>query len=189
MKPSGHERESDTEADVRLAAPGELGRPSGVGGRLLERGDELQRFVSAIALAKVDNGQVVTLEGSAGIGKTRLLRAAMELAAASGVVVVSARGGQMESEFAFGVVRQLFEPVLAAAETGEREALLDGSAAPAAWVVGVTSPAGEDETPGGDRGFATLHGLYWLTANLAGHAPLLMAVDDAHWADAPSLRF
>ena len=189
MKPSGHERENDTEADVRLAAPGELSRPSGVGGRLLERKDELRRFVSAIALAKAGNGQVVTLEGSAGIGKTRLLRAAMELAAASGVVVVSARGGQMESEFAFGVVRQLFEPVLAAAETGEREALLDGSAAPAAWVVGVTSPAGPGEPPGGDRGFATLHGLYWLTANLAGHAPLLMVVDDAHWADAPSLRF
>src|ERR687886_2242995 len=93
MKPSGHERESDTEADVRLAAPGELGRPSGVGGRLLERGDELQRFVSAIALAKVGNGQVVTLEGSAGIGKTQLLRAAMELAAASGGAEVGAPRG------------------------------------------------------------------------------------------------
>src|SRR5919206_1407213 len=122
MKPSGHECESETEADVPLPAPGVLGRPVGPGGRLLEREDELQRFVSAIALAKAGNGQVVTLEGSAGIGKTQLLRAAMELAAASGVAVVGARGGQMESEFAFGVVRQLFEPVLAAAETGEREA-------------------------------------------------------------------
>ncbi|GEL19259.1 ATP-binding protein [Pseudonocardia asaccharolytica] len=34
-----------------------------------------------------------------------------------------------------------------------------------------------------------LHGLYWLTANLAARDPLLIAVDDAHWADPASLRF
>ena len=33
------------------------------------------------------------------------------------------------------------------------------------------------------------HGLYWLTANLAARAPVLILVDDVHWADAPSLRF
>ena len=34
-----------------------------------------------------------------------------------------------------------------------------------------------------------LHGLYWLTANLAAEQPLLILVDDAHWADPPSLRW
>jgi DNA-binding NarL/FixJ family response regulator len=34
-----------------------------------------------------------------------------------------------------------------------------------------------------------MHGLYWLVANLAARQPLLLAVDDAHWADAPSLRW
>jgi DNA-binding CsgD family transcriptional regulator/Flp pilus assembly protein TadD len=34
-----------------------------------------------------------------------------------------------------------------------------------------------------------LHGLYWLTVSLAGPRPLAFVVDDAHWADAPSLRF
>jgi len=33
-----------------------------------------------------------------------------------------------------------------------------------------------------------LHGLYWLVVNLAARGPLLIAVDDAHWADEPSLR-
>ena len=37
--------------------------------------------------------------------------------------------------------------------------------------------------------FAGLHGLYWMTVNLAERRPLLLAVDDAHWADEPSLRF
>jgi len=33
------------------------------------------------------------------------------------------------------------------------------------------------------------HGLYWLTVNLADRAPLVLAVDDVHWADEASLRF
>ena len=37
--------------------------------------------------------------------------------------------------------------------------------------------------------FAVLHGLYWLTASIAQRAPVLLAVDDLHWADQPSLRF
>jgi hypothetical protein len=42
-----------------------------------------------------------------------------------------------------------------------------------------TCVAGSQGKPGGDRGFATLHGLYWLTANLAAQSPLLVVVDDA----------
>jgi DNA-binding CsgD family transcriptional regulator len=34
-----------------------------------------------------------------------------------------------------------------------------------------------------------LHGLYWLVANLAERSPLLLAIDDAQWADGPSQRF
>ena len=41
----------------------------------------------------------------------------------------------------------------------------------------------------GESSFAVLHGLYWLVANLAVIRPLLIAVDDAQWADEPSLRW
>ena len=37
--------------------------------------------------------------------------------------------------------------------------------------------------------FTTLHGLYWLTSNLAARAPVVIAVDDVQWCDAGSLRF
>jgi DNA-binding CsgD family transcriptional regulator/tetratricopeptide (TPR) repeat protein len=184
VKRSGHEREPDIEADVPRTAPGEPGSAS-AGSRMLEREDELQRIATAIALASAGTGGIVALEGSPGIGKTRLLQAAMELAAAEGMAVVRGRGGQLETEFAFGVARQLFEAVVAADES-EREELLEGAAGPAARLVADAAA----EPPGsGDRGFATLHALYRLTANLAERSPLLMVVDDAHWADAPSLRF
>ena len=49
----------------------------------------------------------------------------------------------------------------------------------------------EAEPEAGEAGasFATLHGLYWLALNLAAERPLLLAVDDLHWCDRPSLRF
>ncbi|MDQ0753998.1 DNA-binding CsgD family transcriptional regulator [Streptomyces africanus] len=187
MEPSDHEQ--DTDVGPRPARPGEAGG-AGVESRLLEREDELRRIGAAIAGARAGRGTVLVLEGAAGVGKTRLLRAATELAAESDMAVVSARSGQLETEFAFGVARQLFETVLTAAEAGEREVLLEGAAAPAAWLLGggradrLGEPVG-----GGDRSFAALHGLYGLTAKLAARAPLLMVVDDAHWADVPSLRF
>ena len=48
-----------------------------------------------------------------------------------------------------------------------------------------TSPPEETR----DVAFATLHGLYWLVVNLTERGPLVLAVDDAQWADEPSLRF
>ncbi len=41
----------------------------------------------------------------------------------------------------------------------------------------------------GLTGGSAVAGLYWLTANLAERGPLLLTVDDAHWADEASLRF
>ena len=90
----------------------------------------------------------------------------------------------LEREFAFGVVRQLFEPVLA--DGRARERLLAGAAAPAAPVFEAVAPPGAGA---GDGSFAALHGLYWLALNLADERPLLLVVDDLHWCDAPSLRF
>ena len=40
---------------------------------------------------------------------------------------------------------------------------------------------------GAAAGFATLHGLFWLTVNLAERGPLALAVDDLHWCDDASL--
>lgn len=37
--------------------------------------------------------------------------------------------------------------------------------------------------------FASLHGLYWLVADLAANRPLLLAIDDVQWIDKPSLRW
>ena len=159
------------------------GEPAAGPGGLLERESELGALRSFIDGVSGAGQRLLLIEGQAGIGKSALLSAARGLAAEDGIAVLSARGSQLEREFPFGVVRQLFEPKLAGAE-GER--LLDGAAASAATVF--ESP-GSEESAGGDTSFAALHGLYWLTMNLAGEEPLLLIVDDLHWVDHPSLRF
>jgi DNA-binding CsgD family transcriptional regulator len=133
---------------------------------------------------------LVLVEGAAGIGKTRLLSAAAERARGSELGLLLARCSELEREFANGVVRQLFERSLAEASPGLRARLLAGSArhAAAAIAVGSVEPVSGGLDASVDAG-AVVHGLYGLCANFAEEHPLLLVVDDAHWADAPSLRF
>ncbi|MGH3673379.1 MAG: BTAD domain-containing putative transcriptional regulator, partial [Pseudonocardiaceae bacterium] len=152
--------------------------------QLLERGRELRTLGAHIATACGGMGQLVTVEGAAGIGKTRLLAAARVQAQQAGMRVLVARGCELEREFAHGVVRQLFEPLVASADDAERNDLFAGGAEQAAVLFNQVDAAAADR----DTSFALLHGLYRLTARLAQH-PLMLVVDDLHWTDAPSLRF
>src|SRR5215207_11208901 len=90
---------------------------------LIERERELAALERAVGAAREGAGAVVMIEGAPGIGKSRLLAAAR---ATADIRVVSARASELEREFPFGVVRQLLEPVLAAADGEERRALLAG---------------------------------------------------------------
>jgi DNA-binding CsgD family transcriptional regulator len=157
---------------------------------LLERNDELARIESALADARTGRGRFVVVEGPAGIGKTALLAAARTAAAESGMRVLRSRATEMETNFAFGVVRQLFEPPLVEASELERADLLQGAAGAAAGLLGLPgAPPTEGPPSRVDPSFAILHGLYWLCANLAAVGPLCLVVDDTHWADAASLRY
>lgn len=150
---------------------------------LLERHDELALVESGVAAAVAGRGQVLYLEGPAGIGKTELVDRAGRRATRAGVRVCAARGGELERDLPFGIVRQLFEAPLRSLGPTDRAAALSGPARHAAGAVGL---GGGDAAP--DL-LPLLHGLFWLTANLATARPLLVAVDDAHWADVGSLRY
>lgn len=152
---------------------------------LLERDADLAALRALVDAARDGNGRLAMIEGSAGIGKTRLLAETRATGERLGLRVLYARGGELEREFAFGIVRQLFEPLLAIA-ADQREELLAGAA-------GLAAPLFDreelTEAGAGDLSFAVLHGLYWLAANIALAQPTLLVVDDLHWADQPSLRW
>lgn len=160
---------------------------SGDHGTLLEREAELDRLATVLEGVGSGSGAAVVVEGPAGIGKTRLLEAARELAAGAGLEVLSARPGEFERELGWGVVRELFEPALQVLSTEERDRVLVGAASLALPTLGRVD---ETRLPEGAEGFAAaLHGLYWLAANLAERAPLVLAIDDLQWADEPSGRW
>jgi DNA-binding CsgD family transcriptional regulator len=149
-------------------------------GRLLDRATDLGAIAAAIQSACSGSGSALLVEGEAGIGKTSLLRHACEQAAQAGMTVLAARAAEFEDGYAWGVVGQLFEAEIRA-EGGQRRA--DDAVALAALALTRGEPRGNEDT------FAVLHGLYWLTVDIAKRTPLLLAVDDLHWADQPSQRF
>src|SRR5216684_3479135 len=134
---------------------------SGVDARaLLERASELEVIDAALAAATGGAGGALLFEASAGLGKTRLVGAAVERARGAGMTVLSARASELEREFAWGVARQLFERTVSELAEEERRAILADAAEGAAPALGFTTGGGGAP----DASFSTLHGLYWLTA-------------------------
>ena len=152
---------------------------------LLERDTELRRLRELCEEAATGGGAALALQGPAGVGKTVLLGATIAAGENVGMLVLRASGAQLERELPFGVARQLFERYLRKLGDRDRAALLEGAPGLARWVVLDPEPG----PPRPEAAQAAMHGLYWLAAELAARRPLLLVVDDAHWADAPSLRW
>src|ERR671932_330356 len=160
---------------------------AGVSSPLVEREAELALLDHLLAEAAEGLGSMLVLRGPPGVGKTRLIAEAHERADARGATALRARAGELERDFSHGVVRQLFEPAVARATDEERVTLFAGAAGLAAPLFGLGVPT---DAPGVDPSFGTLHGLFWVTANLAERVTaLVITVDDVQWCDHASLRF
>jgi hypothetical protein len=128
---------------------------------------ERERELAAVEALLERRGGLLVVVGGAGIGKTSpLLDAACRRAQDLHYEILRARGSELEADFAFGVVRQLFERRLAGSDPEEREALFFGPAA----AVRPLLPGQLADAPAEDTFFAVLHGLYWLAANLRAFA-------------------
>lgn len=150
--------------------------------RLVERDGDLAAIHEVFDSAAAGRGMTVLVEGPPGIGKTAVLAAAGEHAQSRGVRVLTSVGGELEQDLPFAIVRQLFEPPLQAASVARRAELLAGAA-------GLAAPVFGHHDDGTSAQGDVVYGLYWLCANLAESGPLLLVVDDVHWADGASLRF
>src|SRR5829696_58786 len=154
---------------------------------LLERDRELAELDRALGDAQDGDGRILLVEAPAGLGKTTLLRTTSRRAAAAGFETLHARASELERDFAYGCVRQLLEPPVARASDAEHDRLFDGAAALSHPLFAPTGAA--LAAPSADGAFSIQHGLYWLLNNLAAATPVLLVIDDLHWADTESLRF
>lgn len=153
-----------------------MGRP------LLEREAPLAALDAALARTCDGAGSACVVLGPAGIGKTAVLDAIRLRAEDRGARVLGARASELDRGFGFGIVHQLLEATVRHAPDARRERLFAGAAARAEALFGGEPADGGVEYP-------VLSGLYWLVANLADEQPLVLCVDDLHWADVASLRW
>jgi DNA-binding CsgD family transcriptional regulator len=155
-----------------------------VTGSVVGRPVELRMLEEQMAAARQEMS-AVTLEGEPGIGKTRLLLAAAEMARAAGFTTVAITADE-EIRGPFLVARSIFASPAAveaaqgtAAETPLQRAL-DA-------ISGRDDPAVEGLSP--DRKLLRTFDLAAVALDaLAGVRPVAILVDDVQWADDDSLR-
>ncbi|KUO09389.1 hypothetical protein AQJ58_25700 [Streptomyces sp. DSM 15324] len=152
---------------------------------LLDRQDQLMMLERAAGEARAGRGGVVLVRADAGMGKTALLHAWAALQDPREIQVVSASGAELEQGFAFAVLRQLVEPLLARAGDAGRARLLSGPAQLASHALRVEGTG--ELSP--EVSLSLLHSLYWLMVHVTDEEPVALVVDDVHWADVPSVRW
>jgi class 3 adenylate cyclase len=129
--------------------------------------------------------QVVFLEGEAGIGKSRLMRRMQRLAGDDGLEVIPGRCLE-HFDLPYLPFRTALLPRLAAFARGEPDlAASAGLLDPALEASDYGRPDVED-TPARERA-QFLHAAARATVCLGRRAPVLVTVDDLHWADDSSI--
>ncbi|MFF4529397.1 ATP-binding protein [Streptomyces sp. NPDC001407] len=155
---------------------------------LFEREDEMAVLEREARLAAGGQPRVVLVEGAAGMGRTSLVEEFARRAGRDGALVLHARCDDMERGVPFGVVRQLFEPVVADWAPERAEKAFAGPAEPARRVLSTVPHTGAAPAHDDDP-LPVLHGFHWLTLRIAAVTPVVLVVDDAQLADDLSLRW
>ncbi|MFC6938056.1 AAA family ATPase [Actinomadura yumaensis] len=147
---------------------------------LVERDEELAALDGLFAELPRARSRVVVVSGGTATGKTSLLRAFGERAVEHGALFLSAVASRIERGLPMGVLEQLFRnPDLPSGDAERAMRWLDAGALN-------TSAAG----PGGSGQVTSvvLRGLCEVLRGLAERQPVVIAVDDVHYADETSLR-
>jgi DNA-binding NarL/FixJ family response regulator len=155
------------------------------GPALVGRAPEREAIAEALRAMRERPGSVVMLEGEPGIGKTRLLGHLAASAAAAGATVLGARASEYESDLPYALWTEALDRHLA--DLGERRVSQLGLAdltALAALLPALGSI--EAKAAPGDR-HRTHRALRDLLERLAAVRPLVLWMDDVHWADPASL--
>ncbi len=179
LERSGRER--------RLSAPA----------RLIGRYEERAAFASALARLQNGEGGVMIVEGSAGIGKTRLLLDFVEQASRAGSQVILAAGEEIEQATALFSWRSVL-PQLFGSRGPEAETALLSFVADDPWraervgLLGsvLTSPVQESDLTAGMATELRLENTQQLITAIVRDVPrsdpLILIFDDGHWMDSAS---
>jgi DNA-binding CsgD family transcriptional regulator len=140
------------------------------------RDDELEALEASIERAAAGSLQAVFVEGEAGIGKTRILEAALDRARERGFRVFIGRADELERARPFGPIAEAMgcEPGADHPLRAEIARLLAGSEEG-------SGPLEPTREPG--LQFRVVDAIADLVEELALATPVALALEDAHWAD------
>ncbi|HEY0700280.1 MAG TPA: ATP-binding protein, partial [Micromonospora sp.] len=149
---------------------------------LLERDEDLSRLTELLRVAVEGRGGIAAVSGVVGSGKTELLDTLARRAAELGLLVLGATGVRAERSVPLGVLSQLLLQADLSVAGAERVAqLLDAGVSQIR-----TTENGPD--PVAPVPIRIMHGLYEVLHDIARQTPVLVTVDDTHWADSASLQ-
>ena len=132
---------------------------------------------------------IVELVGEPGIGKTRLLAELSARANATGKLVLSGRAAEFERDLPFWVFVDALDEYVQGLEPGRLDALSDDVRAELAQVLpSLALPAAASGTSLRDERYRTHRALRELLEELARIQPLVLMLDDLHWADSGSIE-
>jgi DNA-binding SARP family transcriptional activator len=154
---------------------------------LIGRDTEVDRLSRALAQACAGHGQAIALLGEAGIGKTRLIAALRQATARRGAQAVIGRAYETERLLPFGPWVQAIR------EAGiTKSRALEGLGA--GWVADLSYLLTELRPPewplpsGPIEALRLFDAMTELVKSLAARRPLLLVLEDLHWADEMSVR-
>ena len=148
---------------------------------MVGRDGELARLLNLLDDAEAGRSVVALVSGDAGVGKTRLVSEVTRLAAARGFTVLSGQCAELGDSVPYLPLADALRG--AAQSTGVRDALSSRPALSRLLPEGGEGPIADSDRSGLARQ-QMLGGVLGLLAELAAAAPVLLVLEDLHWADA-----
>src|SRR5437588_1386856 len=151
---------------------------------LVGRGAELDRLVSALGRLERDRSAAVELLGSAGIGKTRLLAEFGDRVEADGGLVLGGRGAEQERDLPFWVFVDALDDYVGGLDPRRMRGLDDEVRAELGQVFpSLSTFVAEGRSTLQVERYRMHRAVRSLLEQLAATQPLVLVLDDFHWAD------
>jgi DNA-binding NarL/FixJ family response regulator len=161
--------------------------PMSVVSTFVGRSTELDRLAEALGALERGEPRAVQVIGPAGIGKTRLLAELAHRAEDRGHIVLSGTGAELEQDLPFWVFVDALDEYVEGIDPRRIERLDDAVRA----ALGQVFPALSSSRPASGQAvherYRTHRAVRELLEQLAATKPLVLILDDFHWADPASV--
>jgi DNA-binding CsgD family transcriptional regulator/tetratricopeptide (TPR) repeat protein len=167
----------------------------GSGIPVVARGRELDRLRAAFERAAAGRATAILLAGDAGVGKTRMTEELTSMAEDKGALVLTGRcldvGEAAPPSLPFAEAFAGLSDRTRAAAHPAVATLFPDSAVPARpdpALFALALPSGEYRREQDVSQLQLFDGVYGLLGDLAGHTPVVLVLEDLHWADGSTRR-